>query len=116
MSQAPEFRGNTHRQLDELDAWTKRRHEVPLEPDLPIIDPHHHVWDDQRGRYLIDELLRDIGSGHNITATVFVQVGAMYRADGPVAMQPVGEVELVNGIAAKGFDPDYDLQGSLHAL
>ena len=94
--------------------------EAILEPDLPIVDPHHHLWDrsaammaglppPQHGfdkvtrrvpRYLLDEFLADLGSGHNIRATVFVQCGAMYRADGPVALRPVGETEFVNGVAA----------------
>ena len=96
MAQSYEFRGNSHRTLKDLNAWTKQRHEAALEPELPILDPHHHVWDDERGRYLLDELLEDTRTGHNVVATVFIEAGTMYRADGPVAMQPVGEVELVN--------------------
>jgi predicted TIM-barrel fold metal-dependent hydrolase len=71
-----------------------------LEPDLPIVDPHHHLWEDARPRYLLDELLADIGSGHDVRATVFIECGAMYRADGPEALRPVGEVEFANGVAA----------------
>lgn len=91
-----------------------------LEPDLPIIDPHHHLWDRlavvpppstpvthgfehvirKAPRYLLDELLADTRTGHNIRATVFVQCGAMYRKDGPAAMKPIGETEFVNGVAA----------------
>jgi L-fuconolactonase len=94
--------------------------EAILEPDLPIIDPHHHLWDwpeamlanrpvPQHGfdtvirramRYLLPELLADLNTGHNIRATVFVQCGAMYRADAPDAFKPVGETEFVNGVAA----------------
>jgi len=78
-----------------------------LEPDLPIIDPHHHLWDDHRPRYLLDELLADTGGGHDIRATVFIECGAMYRADGPEAMRPVGEVEFANGIAAMAASGRY---------
>ena len=94
--------------------------EAILEPDLPIVDPHHHLWDRRSApvdrsvpprhgfeyvmrlapRYLLDELLADIGGGHNVRATVYVQCGAMYRADGPEALKPVGETEFVNGVAA----------------
>jgi predicted TIM-barrel fold metal-dependent hydrolase len=94
--------------------------EAVLEPELPIIDPHHHLWDRPAGyfakaptplhgftevvqrtpRYLLDELLADFRSGHDIRASVFVQCGAMYRAAGPEAFKPVGETEFVNGIAA----------------
>jgi predicted TIM-barrel fold metal-dependent hydrolase len=94
--------------------------EVILEPDLPIIDPHHHLWDwpaalfasrpiAQHGfdkvirratRYLLPEFLADLNTGHNIRATVFIQCGAMYRADGPEEFKPIGETEFVNGVAA----------------
>jgi predicted TIM-barrel fold metal-dependent hydrolase len=107
MTQPYEFRGHAYRSLADADAWTKLRSEPVLEPELPIIDPHHHVWDDQRGRYLVHELSADVGSGHNIIATVFVEAGVMYRADGPVEMKPVGEVEAVNGIAAMGASGRY---------
>ena len=80
--------------------WLDRRREAILEPSLPIVDPHHHLWDRPQWRYLIDELLADTNSGHNIAATVFVQCRAMHRADGPAEMQPVGETEFVNGVAA----------------
>jgi predicted TIM-barrel fold metal-dependent hydrolase len=80
--------------------WLARRKEPILEPDLPIIDPHHHLWDRENWRYLLDDLLADTNSGHNILATVFVQARAMHRADGPDELKPVGEVEFVNGVAA----------------
>jgi hypothetical protein len=81
-------------------SWLDRRREPILDPDLPIVDPHHHLWDRPGWRYLLDELLADTSSGHNIVATVFVQARAMYRGTGPVEMRPVGETEFVNGIAA----------------
>src|SRR5215469_3730295 len=90
-----------------------------LEPDLPIVDPHHHLWDLRpvmhlrprtgalfddliRGvpLYLFDELRSDLTSGHNIRATVFLECHAMYRADGPEWLRCVGETEFVNGVAA----------------
>jgi len=80
--------------------WLDRRKEPILEPELPIIDPHHHLWDRPGWRYLLDDLIADTGSGHNIVATVFVQARAMHRASGPAEMAPVGETEFVNGIAA----------------
>jgi predicted TIM-barrel fold metal-dependent hydrolase len=80
--------------------WLDMRKEEILQPGLPIVDPHHHLWDKADGRYLLDELLADTGSGHNIVATVFVQARAMLRASGPVEMQHVGETEFVNGVAA----------------
>ncbi len=78
-----------------------------LEPELPICDPHHHLWDHPEGRYLLDELLADTGSGHNVVSTVFMECGSMYRADGPEPMRPVGETEFVNGIAAMSASGGY---------
>ena len=84
--------------------WLAQVVEAPLEPDLPICDPHHHLWDFRTDRiaprYLIDEIVEDASAGHNVVSTVFIECGAMYRATGPEAMQVVGETEFVNGIAA----------------
>jgi predicted TIM-barrel fold metal-dependent hydrolase len=98
--------------------------EAVLEPERPIIDPHHHLWDHttrpatppshdferaiaNSRLYLLPELLADLGSGHNVQATVFIECGSMYRADGPSAMKPVGETEFVNGIAAMSASGAY---------
>src|SRR5580658_3493055 len=81
--------------------WLERRHEEIIEPDLPIVDPHHHLVErPETGRYLLPELLADTNSGHNITATVYLEWLSMYRAGGPVELRPVGEVEFANGVAA----------------
>jgi predicted TIM-barrel fold metal-dependent hydrolase len=124
-----EYRGLAYRDDAALKAWlAKRPREAALEPELPIIDPHHHFWDTpQRGRYLLAELLEDIGDGsqrsgaspdavsassagargHNIVSTVFLECRSMYRKDGPAEMMPVGEVEFVNGIAAMSASGGY---------
>src|ERR1700693_2809271 len=81
-------------------AWVAQRKEEIIEPALEIVDPHHHLWDREGHRYLLDQLLADTGSGHNITQTVFIECGSMYRADGPTEKKPVGEIEFVNGTAA----------------
>jgi predicted TIM-barrel fold metal-dependent hydrolase len=81
--------------------WLARRTEEILEPDLPIVDPHHHLVDRANtGRYLLPDLLADTGTGHNLTATVYLEWLSMYRAAGPTEMRPVGEVEFANGVAA----------------
>ncbi|MBV8777663.1 MAG: amidohydrolase, partial [Alphaproteobacteria bacterium] len=88
--------------------WLARRQEEIIEPDLPIVDPHHHLVDrENTGRYLLSELLHDTGSGHNIVATVYLEWLSMYRASGPVPMRPVGEVEFANGIAAVAASETY---------
>ena len=81
--------------------WLASRQEEILEPDLPIVDPHHHLVDRANtGRYLLADLLADTGSGHNVTATVYLEWLSMYRAGGPEEMRPVGEIEFANGVAA----------------
>ena len=104
-----EYRGTGYRNDTDLKAWlAKRPSEAVLEPERPIIDPHHHFWDTpQRGRYLLPQLLADIGGGHNIVATVFLECRSMYRKHGPAEMAPVGEVEFVNGIAAMSASGGY---------
>jgi len=95
-----------------------------LEPDLPIVDSHHHLffrpppgifppaeglppgpWRDFVAaetvhRYLLDEFLADANTGHNIRASVYMPSGSMCRASGPEAMKAVGEIEFANGVAA----------------
>ncbi len=92
-----------------------------LEPDLSIIDPHHHLWDlrpllshfpephhpfiaaiAHKPYYTFDELHAEVGSGHRIVGTVYMECGAFYRSDGDPDFKTVGEVEFVNGVAAQG--------------
>ncbi|HUQ12780.1 MAG TPA: amidohydrolase family protein [Novosphingobium sp.] len=92
-----------------------------LEPELAIIDPHHHLWDlrpligafpeprhafietiARTPYYTFDQLLADATCGHRVVGTVFMECGAFYRAGASDAMKPVGEVEYVNGVAAQG--------------
>lgn len=88
-------------------AWLAQVNEDIIDPDRPICDPHHHLWDHPDSRYLLDELLADTGSGHNVVSTVFVECASMYRADGPRELRPVGETEFVQGIAAMSASGNY---------
>jgi len=81
----------------ERAAWLDLVHEEVLLPDLPICDPHHHLWDHPKERYLVEELHQDTGAGHNVVTTVFVDCMSGYRTDGPEAMRPVGETEFALG-------------------
>jgi predicted TIM-barrel fold metal-dependent hydrolase len=87
--------------------WLALHSEEILQPELPIIDAHHHLWDRPGWRYLFEDLLADIDSGHNIIATVFVQAMAMHRATGPEWIKPVGETEFINGVAAMSASGAY---------
>ena len=80
--------------------WLARRTEDILDPGLPIIDAHHHLWIEDGVPYLGAEIMDDLASGHRIEATVFVQAHYGYRQDGPTEMAPVGETEKVAAISA----------------
>ena len=89
--------------------WLGQRREPALEPGVPIVDPHHHLIDrPESGTYLLSDLLKDIAEGgHNVVATVYLEWLSMYRADGPEAMRPVGEIEFANGVAAMSASGGY---------
>lgn len=84
------------------EAWLAQVQEEALEPDLPIVDPHHHLWVRSGANYLVPELAADIATGHNIVSTVFAECHSMYRQDGPEALRSLGETEFVAGCAAMG--------------
>src|SRR6266852_9061233 len=112
--------------------WLALTQEPTLEPQIAICDPHHHFWDHRLERvpyqrYLLHELIADVGGsqrseaspdadsassarargGHNIRSTVFIEARSMYRADGPMELRPVGEVEFVQGLAAASASGTY---------
>ena len=92
---------------DPREDWLAQYTEEVIDPSRPIVDPHHHLWDRGGQRYMIEELSADIASGHNIVATVYVEARSMYRATGPEALRPVGEVEFANGAAAMSASGGY---------
>ena len=79
--------------------WLRGNIEEVLDPDLPIVDAHHHLWTEGGAPYLLPEIAEDVRDGHRIDATVFVQAHYGYRSDGPVHLAPVGETEKVAAIA-----------------
>lgn len=87
---------------DEHAAWIAKVHEEALDPELPICDPHHHLWLDTGHTgwpYTLADLHADTGAGHNIVRTVFLECHAEYRTDGPSHMRPIGETEFVVELA-----------------
>jgi L-fuconolactonase len=71
-----------------------------LSPELPIIDPHHHLMNHYGMRYEIEDLKADMADGHNILATVYVECRRAYRESGPAALAPAGETELVDAVVS----------------
>jgi len=91
--------------------WLEGTPEAALEPEIPICDPHHHLWDFRPGgvqrRYFLDEMLEDLAGGHTIVSSVFIECGTMFRADGPEELRCVGETEFANGMAAMAASGRY---------
>jgi L-fuconolactonase len=83
--------------------WLARLREEIIDPALPIIDCHHHLWDLAGYQYFLDDLLADLETGHNIEATVFVQCGYAYFAEGPQELRPIGETQRIAAIAEAGW-------------
>ena len=77
------------------EEWLAQVKEDIVDPERPIIDPHHHLWHDRGSVYLVTELQADTGSGHNVTKTVFMECGWSYKQDGPKHLKVVGETEAV---------------------
>src|ERR1700760_149500 len=92
---------------DPNEKWLAQHTEPGVDPGRPILDPHHHLWDRGGVRYMMEEMTDDIAMGHNVIATVYVEARSFYRASGPEAYRPVGEVEFVNGVAARGASGAY---------
>lgn len=80
--------------------WLAQVQEEVLDPMLAICDAHHHLWWRCESRYMLDDFLRDINSGHRIASTVFVECNAMYKWNTDTCLAPVGETEFAQGIAA----------------
>lgn len=78
-----------------------------LEPDLPILDSHYHLFDLPGNRYMLDEYLADVNTGHNIIGSIYCETQAFSYKDGPEHMRPLGEVEFANGVAAMAASGHY---------
>jgi predicted TIM-barrel fold metal-dependent hydrolase len=76
------------------------RTEPIVDPGLPIVDAHHHLYDRPNLRYLLEDYLTDANAGHNVVASVYIETMEMARPDGPEVLRPLGEVEFANGVAA----------------
>ena len=75
-------------------AWLSTTVETALEPELEIVDPHHHLWNHPKERFLVEELHVETGAGHNVVETVYVDCMSGYLTEGPEEMKPVGEVRF----------------------
>jgi len=79
--------------------WLALVDEDVADPGRIIVDSHHHFWDLPVSRYMVEEFLADVNSGHAISSSVYVECKSMYRSDGPMNRRSVGEVEFVRSVA-----------------
>ena len=83
-------------------AWLDSVVEDVVDPDAPIIDPHHHLWPKGGSLpYGLADLEADLGSGHHVVDTVFVECGAAYDRGAGDAFAPVEETTFVTGEAER---------------
>jgi predicted TIM-barrel fold metal-dependent hydrolase len=78
------------------EKWLSLTQEGPLEPEMPICDPHHHLWDKSGRRYLTKQLLADIAKGHNVVSTVFVESGSVEKAGNSGKSRPELETKFAH--------------------
>jgi len=105
-----DYRGGEH------EAWLREVEEPVLEPDLPIVDAHHHLWIRGDAPYLLREYAEDLHTGHRVVASVFAECHSMYRVAGPEALRPVGEMEFVAGVAAMSDSGAFAAPGVCRAV
>ena len=98
-AESPQTANTTHRPPTIDEAWLALVKEPVIDPERIIIDPHHHLWARETQNYLKPEALADMGSGHRIAASVFVECWSGYRTAGPGHLRPVGETEFVRAMA-----------------
>ncbi|BEP58818.1 MULTISPECIES: amidohydrolase [unclassified Variovorax] len=75
--------------------WLSLSQEEVLEPELKIVDAHHHFYDRPGWHYLQEQYIADARSGHDVRASVYMQAMTRYRLDGPDVLKPVGETAFV---------------------
>jgi L-fuconolactonase len=79
--------------------WLSLRQEDALDPEVPVVDPHHHLWDRGGHTYLPAQFAADVrASGHRVLSSVYVECLSQFRASGPEHLRPVGETEFVAGL------------------
>ncbi len=94
-----------HKPSPGTDAWLAQINEEIIDPERPIIDPHHHLWKKHFAtKYLLADFWKDTTSGHNIVKSVYVECRSFYRRDGPEHLMPLGETETVAGLARESLE------------
>ena len=71
-----------------------RIQEKALNPDLPVVDPHHHLMD-RPVPYPTEKWIADLRSGHKVVASVHMEAHGHYWEIGLGPSEPAGETEYV---------------------
>lgn len=91
--------------------WLDQVIEDVIDPDLEIIDPHHHLWPAGQGLpYQRDDLHRDVnghdGRGaHKVIKTVFMECGSAYDRSAPEHLRSLGETRYIADQALSDPEP-----------
>ncbi|HSV83778.1 MAG TPA: amidohydrolase family protein [Ramlibacter sp.] len=103
----PPFRGNRYRATLALREWHARAPAEPvLEPGLPIVDAHHHLYGSAEDAhfYRVEDMAQDVASGHRVIGTAYVEAyQSAWRLDGPPGLRSLGEVEMIAALAARSL-------------
>lgn len=86
----------------EIDVTTQTaglQAEITLEPDLEIVDAHHHLGDAQGVPYFLDEFLADTRRGHKVVQSVFIEASWGWSSDSPDPARGLPEIRRVAEIA-----------------
>ena len=92
-----------------MEPTPEAEEEPILDPDLPICDAHHHLWNRPEQRYMLGEFFNDATSGHNVRSSVFVEWRSHYRESGPTQMRPIGETEFAAAIGESAANKPIDI-------
>jgi predicted TIM-barrel fold metal-dependent hydrolase len=86
--------------LTRWEQWLAQSQEPALDPQLPIVDPHHHLWDRGGHTYLPAQFAAEAdASGHRLLSSVYVECLSHYLDSGPEHLRPVGETAHVAQLA-----------------
>lgn len=93
------YKGAMPKSTADLVLWHDNQiFEEAVEPEIPIIDPHLHIFgsDQDRQYYRLADFWRDRAGGQNVVKTVYVEAyRSGWKTTGPEHLRAVGEVETI---------------------
>lgn len=69
--------------------------ESAIDPDVPIVDTHFHLWNAMGSDYFAAQFLNDVHTGHNVVQSVHVECDTAYDLGAAAELRPVGETRFV---------------------